>query len=343
MQGVFIKAARDLVIEDIPAVAVGARDVAIAVTRAGICGSDLHYFLHGGFGAIRLREPLILGHEIAGVVTEAGREVSGVAVGTRVAVNPTTPCGHCKYCREGLRRHCLEVRFLGSAMRFPHVQGGFREVLTTRAENIFPLAPDLTFEEAAMAEPLAVCLHACARAGSLLGKRVLVTGSGPIGALCVLVARHAGALEIVATDVNPFALGFAARMGAHETIDTSDAGALDRFTSEKGHFDVLIEASGNEKAIRQGLECVRPCGVFVQVGLGGDISVPLSTLVSREIEIRGTFRFDAEFKMAVDILNSGALDLKPLHTHTFPHRSVMEAFEKAADKSSSMKVQLSFA
>jgi L-idonate 5-dehydrogenase len=343
MQGVYIHAARELSIAPVTPPSVGPREVAVRVNAAGICGSDLHYYLHGGFGPIKLREPLVLGHEIAGTVAEVGSEVSHVAVGARVAVDPSSPCGHCRFCLEGLPRHCNDVRFLGSAMRFPHVQGGFREVLLVRADNAIPLAPTLSFAEAAMAEPLAVCLHACSRAGDLRDKRVIVTGAGPIGSICVRAARHAGAREVVATDVNPFALGFAEAMGATETINVSEAGALDRFTADKGYFDVMIEASGNEAAIRSGLQVVRPCGVIVQVGLGGDVAVPLSTLVSKEISFEGSFRFDTEFRMAVDLLNAGAIDLRPLHTHTFSFHDATEAFEKAADKASAMKVQLSFA
>ena len=134
-------------------------------------------------GVVRLREPMVLGHEIAGVVEAVGAETSRVKVGDRVAVNPSLPCNACKFCLEGRQNHCLDMRFYGSAMRFPHVQGAFREPLVCEESQAHVVADGVSLGEAAMAEPLAVCLHAARRAGPLLGKRVLVTGSGPIGAL----------------------------------------------------------------------------------------------------------------------------------------------------------------
>jgi L-idonate 5-dehydrogenase len=144
----------------------------VRIEAGGICGSDLHYYLHGGFGTVRVREPMILGHEIAGTVAAIGGEVSRVAVGDRVAVNPSHPCGHCRYCRMGLQQHCTEMRFFGSAMRFPHVQGGFREQLVVGEDQAVKLPKHVPAALAAFAEPLAVCLHAVKRAGPLVGNRV---------------------------------------------------------------------------------------------------------------------------------------------------------------------------
>ena len=164
---------------------------------------------------MRLKEPMILGHEIAGIVEAVGPGVTGLAPGTVVAVNPSRPCGVCALCRAGLSNHCPEMRFLGSAMRNPHVQGGFREALACLATQAVPVGPGVSVTPAAFAEPLAVCLHAVAQAGPLEGTRVLVTGAGPIGVLTVAAARHAGAAEIVATDVIDEPLAFARRDGRH--------------------------------------------------------------------------------------------------------------------------------
>ncbi len=342
MDSVVIRGAKALTIEPVAYVPVQDSEVAVEIHRGGICGSDMHYYLHGGFGTISLKEPLILGHEIAGVVIEKGASVTLVDIGSRVAVSPSHPCGACQYCREGLPRHCLNMRFLGSAMPFPHIQGGFREILTVPASCVFPTTA--TIGEAAMAEPLAVCLHAAARAGSLAGKKVLVTGCGPIGCLCILVARHAGAAEIVATDINAFALDHARKLGASTVIDmTKDARAMADYAAGKGYFDVLLEASGNENAIRDGIQAMRPCGILVQVGLGNDIRLPLGPLVAKEIEMRGTFRFDAEFETAVALLDSRSIDVRPLVTHVLPFREATAAFDLAADRALAMKVQMDFA
>jgi len=201
MRGVVIHAPKDLRVDEVAVVAPGPGQVRVRIAAGGICGSDLHYYHHGGFGTVRIREPMALGHEIAGVIEEVGSNVDHLAPGTRVAVNPSRPCNVCRYCREGLHQHCLDMHFIGSAMRFPHAQGGFRQSLTIEAGQAVPIAEKMTMAEAAMAEPLAVCLHAARQAGPLMGRRVLVTGCGPIGALAVAVARLGGAAEIIATDI----------------------------------------------------------------------------------------------------------------------------------------------
>jgi len=212
-QALFVHAARDLRLGVAPDAALGPKSVRIAMKSGGICGSDLHYYNHGGFGAITLREPMILGHEVAGEITELGDDVDGLKVGDLVAVSPSRPCSVCAECLRGLPNHCLNMRFYGSAMPFPHIQGAFRETLIAEASQCV-VANGLTPAQAAMAEPLAVALHAVERAGSLMGKRVLVTGCGPIGNLIILAARRAGAAEIIATDIAQPVLEIASSMGA---------------------------------------------------------------------------------------------------------------------------------
>ena len=243
MKAAIIHAARDLRIETAPdSLPLGPHDVLVRVRAGGICGSDLHYYQDGGFGAVRIREPLIPGHEIAGVVAETGPSVTRVQPGARIAVDPSRPCGHCEYCLDGRPRHCLDMRFLGSAMRNPHVQGGFREHLVCTEAQAVPIPDGLPLEHAVFAEPLAVCLHAANQAGPLLGRRVLVTGTGPIGALAIMVARHAGASQVVATDLADAPLAIARRIGADDAYNMrTTPDALDRFATGKGHFDVVFE------------------------------------------------------------------------------------------------------
>ena len=208
MKAIVIHAPHDIRLDDWPTEAPGPGQVTVRIAAGGICGSDLHYYHHGGFGTVRIRHPMVLGHEIAGTVAEMGPGVTRVSVGDRVAVNPSAPCGRCRYCLEGMPNQCLDMRFYGSAMRTPHEHGGFREQLTCHEHQVHPVPPGTDMTEAAFAEPLSVCLHAARQAGSLLGKRVLVSGCGPIGALCVLVARHSGARDIIVTDLldEPLAL-----------------------------------------------------------------------------------------------------------------------------------------
>ncbi len=343
MRGVIIHGPKDLRVEEITAAPLGPLDVRVRIEAGGICGSDLHYYHHGGFGTIRVREPMALGHEIAGTVDDVGSDVSLVSRGMRVAVNPSQPCNECRYCRAGQHNQCLNMRFMGSAMRFPHVQGGFRESITVDEGQAIPIAPTMTMSEAAMAEPLAVCLHAARQAGSILGAKVLVTGCGPIGTLAVVAARYAGASEIVATDVSPYPLSIAKQVGASHTINVAeDPQGLEPYTQEKGTFDVLFEASGNEAALRGALDALRPGAVIVQLGLGGDMKLPINIIVAKELQIRGTFRFDEEFRLAVDLMGKGLVDVKPLLTQTIPFERAVDAFTLASDRSQAMKVQLTF-
>ena len=341
MKAAIIHGARDLRIGTAELPPLGRTDVQVRIRAGGICGSDLHYYQHGGFGTIRVREPIIPGHEIAGEVTATGADVTRVRPGDRVAVDPSRPCGTCRYCREGTPRHCLEMRFLGSAMRFPHVQGGFRESLVCTEAQAVPVPPGLLLEHAAFAEPLAVCLHAASQAGPLQGRRVLVTGAGPIGALCILVARHAGAREVVATDLADAPLAIARRIGADLVLNThADPAALDRFGADKGWFDVVFECSGASPALAAAVAAARPGAVIVQVGLGGDVTLAANTLVAKELQLRGTFRFDREFEWAVGFIASGAIQVAPLLTEVVPLDEAVRAFELAGDRTRAMKVQL---
>jgi L-idonate 5-dehydrogenase len=343
MKAIVIHGAKDLRIEEQPVGDVGPGQVDIAIEAGGICGSDLHYYNHGGFGAIRLREPMILGHEVAGTVKRLGESVSRLGVGDRVAVSPSRPCNVCDYCLVGQQNHCLNMRFYGSAMPMPHIQGAFRQSLIADEWQCHKVANRVSINEAAFAEPFAVTLHAVARAGSLLGKRVLVTGCGPIGALAIIAARANGAREIVVTDVMDAVLEKARTIGADRTINVfTDRDALSVYAANKGYFDVHFEASGNGQAVRSGLEVLKPRSVLVQLGLGGDVSIPQNLVVAKEIEMKGTFRFHEEFGLAVDLINAGRVDMKPLLTGIYGIDEAIAAFEAAGDRSKSMKVQLSF-
>ena len=245
MRAVVAHAAKDLRIENADAPALGAWDIRVRIAAGGICGSDLHYYHHGGFGVVRIREPMVLGHEIAGIVEAVGAEAKRIKPGDRVAVSPSRPCNACKFCLEGRQNQCLDMRFYGSAMRFPHVQGAFREVLVCEEAQAHLVPEGVSLGEAAMAEPLAVCLHGARRAGPLLGKRVLITGSGPIGALAVIAARRAGAAEIVVTDVADGALGFARKVGAERTINiVADPQALGALCRRQGRLRCHVRSLG---------------------------------------------------------------------------------------------------
>ncbi|MEI4474139.1 L-idonate 5-dehydrogenase [Frigidibacter sp. MR17.24] len=344
MKAVVLHAPHDLRLDEIEAApAPGPGEVQIAVSHGGICGSDLHYYHHGGFGTVRVREPMALGHEVSGTITALGAGVTGLAEGDLVAVNPSRPCGQCEYCRKGLAQHCLDMRFNGSAMRFPHEQGLFRAAVTLPAAQAVRLPAGTDLALAAMSEPLAVCLHAVAGAGSLVGKRVLVSGCGPIGCLTILAARAAGAEEIIATDIAAPALAGARAVGADTVLDLAAApDALAPYGEAKGRIDVAFECSGAPPAVLAALTVLRPQGLLVAVGLGPEVTLPVAALVAREIRLQGSFRFDAEFATAARAIAAGRIDVSPLLTRVLPVAEATDAFTLASDKARAMKVQIAF-
>ncbi len=341
MKSIVIHEARDLRLEDRPEEAPGPGQVQIRMGAGGICGSDLHYYNHGGFGTVRLREPMILGHEVSGFVSKLGEGVEGLREGQLVAISPSRSCGTCRYCREAAYNHCLDMRFYGSAMPFPHIQGAFREVLVADATQCVP-ADGLSAGQAAMAEPLAVVLHALKQAGPLLGKSVLVTGCGPIGILAILAARRAGADLVVATDLSDFTRQMAEKAGA-DTAIAAGKGALEAFEAEKGTFDVLFECSGAVAAIAGAVPAMRPGGTMVQLGMGGDMELPVQMMTARELSMKGSFRFHEEFSTGVHLMQKGLIDVAPFITQTFRLDQFAEAFETAGDRSRAVKAQIAFA
>ena len=342
MKAIVAHAAKDLRLEDreIPKPAEG-QDL-IRMQAGGICGSDLHYYNHGGFGAVWLKEPMILGHEVSGVIENLSNDVTGLETGQRVAISPSRPCSACTYCHEGKQNHCLNMRFYGSAMPFPHIQGAFQQWLVVDAVQC-AVADGLSSGEAAMAEPLSVVLHAAKQAGALTGKRVLVTGCGPIGLLAVLVARASGATEIVATDITEFTLQTALNVGADITQNVAKTpNALDQYAQNKGHFDVLFECTGVAAVLASTISAMRPGAILVQLGLGGDMTLPVQAMTAKELQFKGSFRFHSEFFEAVELMQNGRLDVKPLITSTLPLTQMHDAFELASNREKALKVQLNF-
>lgn len=339
----------DIRIEETEVTEPRAGEALVAMGAGGICGSDLHYYQDGGFGPIRVREPIILGHEIAGTVRAVGPGAEGLSPGDRVAVNPSRPCNQCSYCLKGLQQHCLTMRFFGSALRFPHEQGGFRDLMVVEARQCVPLRNrEVSLAEAACAEPLAVCLHALNRAGAsagnLAGASVLVTGAGPIGALMVAALRHAGAGRIVVTDLQDLPLGVARKMSADETINVrTDPKGLDAYGVDKGTFDIAFECSAAAPALKAAINATHPQGTLVAVGVAGDVVVPLNLIVGKEIAFVGTHRFTAEYDAAVQLIDQRRIDVRPIISSTHDLADADDAFEAASDRTRSIKVQFSFA
>ena len=332
-----IHGARDLRLESDPAGApLQPHEVELRLGAAGICGSDLHYFLHGKVGAFVIREPLIPGHEASGIVLRVGEAVTRVAPGMKVAINPSHPCGQCDYCRGGRDNLCRNMRFLGSASVYPHVQGMFRERFVMGERQLTAVDEDISLGEIACAEPLSIGLHGVNRAGNLLGKTVLVTGGGTIGCMSVIAARLAGAAHIIVSDIAERALAMAAQVGADTCVRAGTGEALADVA------DVAIEAAGSPAALATCLAATRRGGRIVQVGTlpAEGVHFPANNIMARELDYVGAFRAGVEFDWAVSYLRTRKVDVRPLMSAQLPLERAAEAFELAADRTRSTKVQL---
>ncbi|MDB5529831.1 MAG: hypothetical protein JWR51_2934 [Devosia sp.] len=342
MKAFVLHGQRDLRAELVPTPMPGPGEVLVRVRRAGICGSDIHYFVHGRAGSFVPKRPFILGHEIAGEIAELGPGVDPALAGRRVAVDPSIPCGTCAFCREGRYNLCLNMRFYGSASTDPHVDGGFAEYVVAPAANCHVLPDGLGWAEAAMTEPLSVAVHAVMRSGGVAGKSVLVTGGGAIGQLTALVARAFGASTVTLADIAAFPRNLAVQLGADSNLDASDPVAVERgLALTPGGFHVVFEASGAPPAVPLSIALARRGATIVQIGtLPADVTAPLNTIMARELSYVGSFRFANVFAIALDLMASGRVDVAPLVNAVMPLDEMASAMDRAIGKDGVIKVQV---
>lgn len=312
----------------------------VRITRGGICGSDLHYYQHGKVGNFAVKMPMILGHEVIGYVVKSDNPA--LKENQKVAVNPSKPCGHCKYCEAHEENQCTGMRFFGSAMYYPHVDGGFTQYKVVDSAQCIPFDNQADEKVMVFAEPLAVCIHAANQGGDLQGKKVFISGVGPIGCLIAAAARAKGAAEVVCADVSERSLAMATAMGATQTIHAAD-GDFAPYLAEKGYFDVSFEASGHPSSLTRCLEVTRAKGTMVQVGMSGDVpGFPIMLLIAKEIKLVGSFRFTTEFNTAVEWLGNGTVNPLPLFSGEYDFNDIDAALLFAGDKQKAAKVQLTF-
>ncbi|AXG81677.1 L-idonate 5-dehydrogenase [Streptomyces paludis] len=336
MKAVVVHGPRDLRIDERPRPEPGPGEVLVAMEWGGICGSDVAYWKHGASGTATLRHPLVLGHEVAGRIAAVGTGVDGLTDGQPVTVHPAEPVGDDPLPERIAGRTNLypRVRYFGSAAFDPHTDGGFSEYRTVRAELIRPLPAGVSTEHGALAEPLAVALHAVHRAGDVRGKAVLVNGAGPIGALVVAAAKHRGAATVIASDISAAPLAVARAMGADRTVDLAAGEEL------PADIELSFDASGAPAALGPVLAATARGGTLVQVGNLPGTAVPavLGSLVTREISWIGSYRFVDEIDEALRALRDG-LDVSPVISHRFGIERADEALTVAAG-SGSGKVML---
>ncbi|WP_416979708.1 zinc-binding dehydrogenase [Streptomyces sp. T028] len=314
-------------------------EAVVAVAYGGICGSDLHYWRHGAVGESVLRAPMVLGHEVVGTVLRAAADGTGPAAGTHVTVHPARHEHSDVRFPDDRPNLSPGIRYLGSAARFPHTEGAFAAEVVLPATMLRALPAETDLRVAALAEPAAVAWHAVAHAGNLHGKRVLVVGCGPIGALAVAAARRAGAAEIVAVDLHGKPLDIASAVGATQTLRATDTEAIAAVDA-----DVVIESSGNHRGLASAISGATRGGTVVMVGLlpNGDQPVPIAQAITRELRLVGSFRFNDEIDEVIAAISDGSLPIGPIVTHTFPVGDALEALAVASDASISGKVLLSF-
>lgn len=329
----------DLRIEDIPLTEPAANESIVEIAYGGICGSDLHYWLHGAAGESILKEPMVLGHEIVGTVVQQAADGTGPAVGTPVAVHPATPApGDVRYPadRPNLSPGCT---YLGSAARHPHTDGAFSRYANLPSRMLRPLPESLELRTAALVEPASVAWHAVARAGDVQGKTALVIGSGPIGALAVAVLKRAGAARIVAVDMHDKPLEIARAVGADGVLKGDDTEAIAAVDA-----DVVIESSGSHFGLASAIKGATRGGKVVMVGLlpSGPQPVFISLAITRELELLGSFRFNNEIDDVIAALADGSLFVDPVVTHEFDLAHGLEAFAVAKNSAESGKVLLNF-
>lgn len=331
MKAVIAYGRQDVRVEEIPEPRCGPGEVVMEVDFGGICGSDLHYWLHGATGLSVIREPMILGHEVAGRIVEIGSDVTGFTIGQPITPHPSPACAGSPADLAGSRA------YFGSAGTMPHTQGAFARYKAIPAYQVRPLPPELPLERAALTEPLSVAFHAVTRAGGVAGRNVLVSGAGPVGNLVVAALRRAGAAHITASDLSPFALELATRSGADEVVNIAAGQAL------PAEVDIVIEASGAPMAVGPGLEALRFGGTMVQLGNLplGDMTTQLAVLVARELACLGSFRFQEEIVTAIGALADG-IAVDHIVTHVFPVDDALVALAAAQDRASASKVLLDF-
>jgi L-iditol 2-dehydrogenase len=330
-QAAVLYAPHDIRMEERAQPQPGPKEVLVEIKAVGVCGSDVHYYEHGRIGSFIVNQPLILGHESAGVIVAVGEGVSLGRVGQRVTIEPGIPCRVCRECRHGEYNLCQNVRFFGT----PPIDGAFTNYVTVPEDFAYVLPDSMSFEEGALIEPLSVGLWACRKAGLRGGDRVLVTGAGPIGMVSMKVAIALGAAEVIVTDVFPERLEIARKQGATRTVNV----AQESLASLGLDADVLIECSGNNQALKDGLRSLRPAGRAVVVGMGPgeEASIPLSFLQNNEIVLTGIFRYANTYQDAIAMVAAGRIDLKSLVTSTYKLEQTEAALQAAKNDPTNIK------
>ncbi|WP_018394741.1 NAD(P)-dependent alcohol dehydrogenase [Bacillus sp. 37MA] len=318
---------------------VTGKDVLVQVMAVGICGSDVHYYAHGRIGKREVQYPHIQGHECAGIVVAVGDEVTRFSLGDRVAIEPGVACMTCSWCREGRYNLCPDVQFLST----PPVKGAFVQYLKHREDFLFAIPDVLSFENATLAEPLSVGIHAVKRGHLKTGDTVVISGMGPVGLMTVIAAKAFGAKEIIVSDMETLRLEAALKLGATKAIDISKQSILDEVKQRTAGLgaDLVIETSGNTKALQSTPELTKRGGSIVVIGFPPTDAVPLNVtlMLQNEINLYSVYRYTNTYPLAIDLLTSIGSQIQHVLTDSYSLDEIQAAMHQAhTNRSGSLKV-----
>ena len=307
MKAAYLERAREISIQNVECPEPGPFDVLVKVEAIGVCASDVHYYEHGRIGSFVVRDPLILGHEVAGEVVEVGVEVGDLVPGSRVAMEPGVPCTQCLYCRTGRYNLCPDVTFMAT----PPIHGAFREFMAHPASYSYPIPDHMTYDEAAMMEPLSVGLFSVERSGVRAGDRVAVMGAGPIGLSVLLSLNAQGVTNVTVFDMIDFRLQKALEIGAANAVNVSGADIAVEFNNT---FDIVFETAGSETSTTSAT-CIAASGAsIVLVGHVVSETVPLDTneIIIKQLNLVGSFRYANTYPRGIELVSSGKIDVAKL-------------------------------
>ncbi|KAJ5558654.1 D-xylulose reductase [Penicillium sp. DV-2018c] len=308
-------------------------DVIVRIKFVGVCGSDVHFWRHGGIQTA-VTEPLVMGHEASGIISSVGAAVTSVKVGDRVAIEPGHPCRRCQACKDGKYNLCPDVKFAAAP---PNVHGTLTKFWKVPSDLVYKINDNVSLEEAVLIEPLAVAVHTTRLARVTPGQTVVITGAGTIGLLCAAVARVFGAHRIILLDIVEQKLKFASiyldietQLLDPEATPVESSTTIQKKLNLEGQVDTFIEASGAEASIQVGIYLTKPGGYYVQTGIGkAKAQVPMLAMSEKELHVRGCFRYGSgDFDLAVRLLSQGSVNLKPLISSVTPFERATEAWEK---------------
>jgi L-iditol 2-dehydrogenase len=339
MKAAYLQRPLEVCVEDDDVPIPTGKEVLIKVMAVGICGSDVHYFAHGRIGKRFVQYPHVQGHECTGVVVSIGDQVTRFKVGDRVAIEPGVACLSCEWCKEGRYNLCPDVQFLST----PPVKGAFVQYLKHSEDFLFHIPDSLSFEHGTLAEPLSVAIHAVNRGGLKPGATVVITGMGPVGLMTVLTAKAFGAKEIIVTDMEPLRLETAKKFGATKILDISKIDTLEevmKLTSSRG-ADMVIETSGNARALQSTVELTKRGGSVVVIGFPNMDEVPLNVtlMLQKEIDFYSVYRYTNTYPLAIQLLERLGSKINSIITDRYSLNEIQEAMNQAyTNRSGSLKV-----